>query len=165
MAPLCRKPALLISTSMRPALARTESTQAFTEASEVTSSASISTRPAADPPLRLVPNTRCPSCASLEAMAAPIPVELPVTRMILDMCGSSRAGLPKRLPALVRHLALLRLQAQVDPPSARRHARAEVLDVGGAELLQLRFLLLHRSGHVAAGRGELVPVRPEADLD
>jgi hypothetical protein len=59
MAPITPNPALLNSTSMRPARASTASTHACTDAADDSSSGSISKGTSADAwPLRQVPNTR-----------------------------------------------------------------------------------------------------------
>jgi len=67
--------------------------------------------------------------------------------------------------ALARRLALLRLEAEVDLASARPHAGAEPVDVRAAKIAQLFRLLRNFCGLLAAGGGEIVPPRPEANAD
>src|SRR5436309_3547700 len=85
-APVIEYPALLTSTSRRPALATTCSTQARTDSSERTSSATIVTPcDCALSGLRAVPKTLNPRSASSRAVAWPMPDEAPVTRIVCDM--------------------------------------------------------------------------------
>ncbi len=80
IAPISPTPALLISTSIRPARSWTQDTHPATDSSEVTSSGSIS-NPAASFPdgFVAVPKTWYPCTASSAAVACPIPREAPVT--------------------------------------------------------------------------------------
>src|SRR6266850_1976364 len=96
-APIIAYPALLTSTSSRPALAITCSMHARTDSSDRTSSASIvnGARFAASG-LRAVPNTVNPRSASSCAVDCPMPDEAPVTRIVCDMrspegCASQNA--------------------------------------------------------------------------
>src|SRR6266568_3792820 len=85
-APVIEYPALLTSTSRRPALATTCSTQERTDSSERTSSATMVTPcECVLSGLRAVPKTLNPRSASSRAVAWPMPDEAPVTRMVCDM--------------------------------------------------------------------------------
>lgn len=97
------RPALLTSTSMRPARSSIVFTSAATDASSVTSHASIVTSSGLPPlGLRLVPKTVKPVRARASALAFPMPEEAPVTRAILldvEFIGVSlsvrRSGRPR----------------------------------------------------------------------
>src|SRR5438552_912370 len=85
-APVIEYPALLTSTSRRPALATTCATQERTDSSERTSSATMVTPcDCALSGLRAVPKTLNPRSASSRAVAWPMPDEAPVTRIVCDM--------------------------------------------------------------------------------
>src|SRR6266576_5826557 len=85
-APVIEYPALLTSTSRRPALATTCATQERTDSSERTSSATMLTPcDCALSGLRAVPKTLNPRSASSRAVAWPMPDEAPVTRIVCDM--------------------------------------------------------------------------------
>src|SRR6266576_5083374 len=85
-APVIEYPALLTSTSRRPAVATTCATQERTDSSERTSSATMLTPcDCALSGLRAVPKTLNPRSASSRAVAWPMPDEAPVTRIVCDM--------------------------------------------------------------------------------
>src|SRR5256886_14239206 len=85
-APVIEYPALLTSTSRRPALATTCATQERTDSSERTSSATMVTPcDCALSGLRAVPKTVNPRSASSRAVAWPMPDDAPVTKIVCDI--------------------------------------------------------------------------------
>src|SRR5881296_3075380 len=100
-APVIEYPALLTSTSRRPALATTCSTQARTESSDRTSSATMVTPcDCALSGLRAVPKTVNPRSASSRAVAWPMPDDAPVTKIVCDIDSPEDCVSDNGTPAL-----------------------------------------------------------------